>query len=329
MREYSVKGKILVTARSFRKVQGSHQQRLSDAGYSIVESPHDRPLEPAELAELMSDVVGVILGVDEVTPDVIDGAARLRVLSRFGVGVDNIDLEAASRGGVVVTNTPGANSVSVAELAIGLMLTLARHIAHHDRIVKRGGWERIRGVELSGGVLGLVGLGSIGQAVARRARGFGMQIVYYDPLPPPQAVIDSLQASACTFEDTLSQSDVVSLHCPLNDNTRHLINRRAMERMKPSALLINTARGGLVDEGALYDGLAQGKIAGAASDVFTQEPPRDSPLLTVDNFVATPHIGASTRQAAVRVGQMAAENALAVLRGERPEHVVNPEVYER
>ncbi|MBS1253025.1 MAG: Hydroxypyruvate reductase [Anaerolineales bacterium] len=329
MREYSVKGKILVTARSFRKVQGSHQQSLSDAGYSIVESPHDRPLEPAELAGLMGDVVGVILGVDEVTPDVINRAARLRVLSRFGVGVDNIDLKAASRRGIVVTNTPGANSVSVAELTIGLMLALARHIAHHDCIVKQGGWERIRGVELSGGLLGLVGLGSIGQAVAQRALGFGMRIVYYDPLPPPQEVIDSLPASACTFEDTLSQSDVVSLHCPLNDNTRRLINRRAIERMKPSALLINTARGGLVDEVALYDGLAQGKISGAASDVFTQEPPRDSSLLALDNFIATPHIGASTRQAAVRVGQMAAENALAVLRGERPEHVVNPEVYER
>ena len=141
-------------------------------------------------------------------------------------------------------------------------------------------------------------------------------------------MIDDLQASARTLEDVLSASDVVSLHCPLNDDTHNLIDRQAIERMKPSALLINTARGGLVNEQALYEALTEGKLAGAASDVFMHEPPGDNPLLGLDNFIATPHIGASTRQARVRVGRMAAENVLTVLRGERPEHVVNPEVYD-
>lgn len=320
--------KILITARSFRQTPGPHQQLLREGGYQILESPEDRPLEAAELVALVTDVEALIAGVDKITADVIASAERLRVISRYGVGVDNVDLEAATRRGIVVTTTPGANSVSVAELTLALILALARHIPHHNRVVKQGHWRRTPGVELSGAVLGLIGMGRVGREVASRAAAFGMRILYRDPVPPPQELLDRLGASSRPLEDLLSQSDVVSLHLPLDDDTRNLIDRQAIERMKPSALLINTARGGLVDEQALYEALVQGKLAGAACDSFSQEPPSESPLLDLDNFIATPHIGSTTLQATLRMGQMAAENALAVLRGERPEHVVNPEVYE-
>lgn len=321
--------KILITSRSFRKTEGPHQDLLRDAGYQIVESPHDRPLAADELAEAIAGVVAAILGVDEASATVFEHAERLKVVSRFGVGIDQVDLDAATRHGVVVTNTPGANSVSVAELAIGLMLALARHIPRHNQIVKRGSWQRIQGIELSGATLGLIGMGHIGREVATRAFALGMKILYHDPVQPPQELVDRLGASSHTLEELLSRSDVVSLHAPHTDATHNLIDAQALDHMKSSAMLVNTARGGLVDEEALYEALVRGKLAGAACDVFSEEPPRESPLLELDNFVATPHAGSATLQATIRMGTMAAQNALAVLRGERPAHVVNPAVYER
>ena len=322
-----MKEKILVTARSFRQTTGPHQQALIDAGYDLLNSPHDRPLTAPELAALITDVVGAILGLDDVTAEVINQARKLKVISRYGTGVDQVDLAAATARGIVVTTTPGANSVAVAELTLALLLALARHIPRHDRTVKQGEWKRLTGTELSGLQLGLVGLGRIGREVASRASAFGMRIRYHDPVPPPQALLDSLGASSCPLDELLAGSDVVSLHLPLTEDTRQLIDRAALARMKPTAFLINTARGGLVDEQALYEALASGRLAGAAFDTFAQEPPRDNPLLQLDNFIATPHAGSATTQTTRRMGLMAAENALAVLRGERPAHVANPEVY--
>lgn len=324
-----LKGKILVTARSFRQTEGPHQQLLREAGYSLAESPYDRPLDPAELIPLVSDVVAIILGLDQVTSEVISQAQQLRVISRFGVGVENVDLEAATSHGVVVTNTPSANSVAVAELTMALILALARRITYHERLVKQGQWTRVPGIELSGASLGLIGFGFIGREVAQRAVGFGMRILYHDPVPAPQELLARLGASYCSLEELLSGSDIISLHVPLTDDTHHLIERRALERIKPSAFLINTSRGSLVDEQALYEALAQGKLAGAACDVFSNEPPQDSPLLALDNFIATPHLGAATVQTTLRMGLRAVENVLAVLRGERPADVVNPEAYSR
>ncbi len=324
-----MKGKILVTARSFRATAGPHQQTLLDAGYEIVNSPYERPLEAHELAALITDVVGAILGLDEVTADVIAQATRLRVISRYGVGVDSIDLKAATEHGVVVTTTPGANSVAVAELTMGLLLALARHIPYHDRAVKEGGWKRAQGIELAGLTLGVVGLGQIGQLVARLATGFGMRVLYYDPFPPAQEVVDALGVSSRSLEALLAESDVISLHLPLTDATRNLIDQAALGLMKPSALLINTARGGIVDEQALYEALSAGRLAGAACDVFLKEPPGENPLLSLDNFIASPHAGSATRQTTLRMGMMASQNALAVLQGRRPAHVANPEVYAR
>lgn len=322
-----LKGKILVTARSFRQTQGPHQQLLREAGYSLAESPYDRPLDPAELIPLVSDVVAIILGLDQVTSEVISQAQQLRVISRFGVGVENVDLQAATAHGVVVTNTPGANRVAVAELTMALILALARRIPYHDRLVKQGQWRRAPGVELYDATLGLVGFGNIGREVAQRAAAFGMRILYNDPAPAPPELLARLGASYRSLEELLTESDIISLHLPLNQDTRHLIDRRALERMQPSAFLLNTSRGGLVDEQALYEALEQGRLAGAACDVFAKEPPANSPLLALENFIATPHIGSATAATTLRLGLRAAQNAVGVLRGERPADVVNPEVY--
>ncbi|MBE0689650.1 MAG: phosphoglycerate dehydrogenase [Anaerolineae bacterium] len=322
--------KILVTTRSFRKVPGKHQQLLPDAGYELVNSPVDRSLKADELGAILADpeIVGAILGVDEVTSTAIEQAQGLRVISRFGVGIDNVDLVAATARGIVVTNTPGANSIAVAELTLALMLALARHVTRHDRAIRNGDWSVISGMELHGQTLGIVGLGRIGQETAQRARAFGMRILYYDPVPASAEVVAALGATACTLDELLAEADVVSLHLPLMDDTRNLIGARAMERMKTGALLINTARGGLVDEAALYEALAQNKLGGAAFDAFAKEPSIGNPLLELENFIPAPHSGSATRQTTLRMGLMAAENAVMVLRGERPLHVVNPDVYQ-
>lgn len=322
-----MKGKILVTARSFRNLEGEHQDLLRRAGYELAFSPYDRPLQPGELAELIGDVVAVIAGLDSFTREVFEHAPQLRVVSRFGVGVDNVDLTAATEHGVVVTITPGANAVAVAELTILLMLALSRRLILHDRWVRAGQWKRANGMELIGSTLGIIGLGRIGREVASRARAFGMRIVFTDPAPPPEDQVRALEAVALPLDELLSVSDVVSLHLPLTDETYHLIGARELALMKPDAFLINTARGGLVDERALYEALKEGRLAGAAFDVFEKEPPDESPLFQLDNFIATPHIGSATVQTTRRMGIMAAQNALAVLEGQRPEGVVNPQVY--
>lgn len=321
--------KILVTARSFRKTEGPHLQMIRDAGYDMLNSPLDRPLEPAELIDVVGEAVGIILGVDNFTADVYDHAPRLKVISRYGVGVDKVDIAAATAHGVAVTTTPGANSVAVAELAIALMFALARHIPYHDRMVKGGGWARVTGIELTGLTLGLIGLGRIGQEVAKRVAGFGMRVLYYDPVTLPESLTAGLGVEYRPLESLLAESDVISLHLPFTPTTANMINRETLACLKPSALLINTSRGGLVDEQALYEALDAGRLGGAACDVFEKEPPGDIPLIQHDRFIAVPHIGSTTQQTTLRMGRMASENLLAVLRGERPASLANPEVFDR
>jgi D-3-phosphoglycerate dehydrogenase len=318
--------RVLITARSFRDTAGAHKQLLADAGCELVECPNEHPLSGQELAQWIGGVDAAILGLDVVDEGVLAAADRLRVISRYGVGVDAVNVGAATRSGVVVTITPGANSVAVAELAIALLMALARSIPYHDRVAKLGKWSRVQGMELTGATLGVVGYGRIGREVAQRAHGLGMNVLAYDPLLGPEAFAGSL-VTPSDLDGLLARSDAVSLHLPLTAETHNLIDAAALARMKPTAYLINTARGGLVDEAALYDALAGRKLAGAACDVFSKEPPESDGLVALDNFIAAPHIGSATRQTAARMSVQAAENALAVLRGERPQGVVNPEVY--
>jgi D-3-phosphoglycerate dehydrogenase len=299
---------------------------LRAAGCTLIECPNEHPLTAPELASWITGVDAAILGLDVVNEEVLHAANTLRVISRYGVGTDAVDLRAATRHGVVVTITPGANSVAVAELAIALLMALARSIPYHDRVAKLGKWSRVHGMELTGGTLGVVGYGRIGREVAQRASALGMRVLACDPMLPA-GTFAGTAVVPCDLDSLLAASDAVSLHLPLNSETRNLIDARALARMKPTAFLINTARGGLVDEQALYEALVQRQLAGAACDVFSKEPPDSGGLVSLDTFIAAPHIGSATRQTAARMSLMAAENALAVLRGEQPAGVVNPEVF--
>jgi len=234
-----------------------------------------------------------------------------------GVGVDHIDLKAAARLGIIVANCPGTNNQAVADLTIGLMLALARQIPAVDRKLRQHIWGRHSGSELWQKTLGLVGLGRVGCDVARRALGFEMKILAYDPYVSA-AQARASQVTLAPLDEVIAAADFLSLHASLTDETRGLIGAAQLRQMKPTAYLINTARGGLVDEAALYQALTEGVIAGAALDAFAEEPPWNSLLLTLDNVVVTPHIGAHTREAIERVGLLAVQNVVQALQTGEP-----------
>ena len=264
----------------------------------------------------------------KVTKDVLARASSLKVVGRAGVGVDNIDVEEATARKVLVVNAPTASSVSVAELAIGHMLSLSRYLAAADRSVKEGKWEKkkFEGYELFGKTLGLVGSGRIGAEVAKRAQAFGMRVLSYDPYLPPEAAA-KLGISLVDLATVLGQSDYVSIHAVLTPETKGMIGAPALAKMKRTAYLVNCARGEIVQAAALADALKAGTIAGAALDVFEREPPTDSPLLGAPNVVFTPHLGASTHEAQARAGAIIADQILKALDGKKPDFLVNPAAY--
>jgi D-3-phosphoglycerate dehydrogenase len=240
----------------------------------------------------------------KVSAEILEAAGSLKVVGRAGVGVDNIDVESATRRGIVVLNAPGGNVISAAEHAIALMLAAVRHIARADASLRRGEWERgrFRGIELHGKTLGLAGAGRIGSEVARRARAFGMRVVAYDPYLSRERA-QQVGMELVTLPDLLETADLVSVHVPLTEETQGLIGVKELAMMKPGAYLINAARGGVVDEAALFTALKEKRLAGAALDVFEKEPvSADHPLLQLDNVVAVPHLGAATREAQTSVG---------------------------
>jgi D-3-phosphoglycerate dehydrogenase / 2-oxoglutarate reductase len=296
---------IAVTARSFRQVPGEHHQLLAAAGLAVRFAEPDRPLAEDELVELVRGCWGLIVGVDPVSAAVLD-AGPLRAVVRFGSGTDNVDLAAARERGITVAATPGANARSVAELAIGLLLALARHVVVHDRQVRSGSWSRQMGTELAGRRLGVVGYGAVGRRVAAIARALDMEVVATDPL------VTEADVRLVDLDTLLATADAVTLHAPLDDSTRGMIGAAELDRMRRHALLVNTSRGGLVDERALAEALAAGRIRGAAADAFEHEPPVGSPLLGLDNFVASPHAGGATAQAVTRAGVAAVRTLLAV-----------------
>lgn len=321
--------RVLITSRSFRETPGQHWDILQAAALEIVDSGVPRALTEEELIARLADVDGALLGVDPVTRRVIEAAPRLRVISRQGVGTDSVDLVACSERGIIVTTTPNTSTASVAELAISLMLALLRKIPQSNRLVKEDKWSRLLGGELTGKTIGLVGFGRIAQETARKLSGFEPVILYHDPYRPPLEVEQALKAHYVPLDELFQKADILSLHSALNDSTRRLINARTLALMKPGAILINTARGGLVDEQALAEALRGGKIAGAAADVFEREPPTGSPLIDadqpLDNFIAAPHIGAFTAEANIRVAVASAQNLVDGLAGKRPASTVNPE----
>jgi D-3-phosphoglycerate dehydrogenase len=279
---------------------------------------------PALLAAVREADALVVRSETNVTRQVLDAAPKLRVIARAGVGVDNIDLEAATRAGVLVLNAPGANAVSAAEHTIALLLAVTRQIVYADTTTRAGRWERksLRPIDLKGRTVGLVGLGRVGSQVATRLRAFEMNVIAYDPYITPRRFTE-LQAAPVDYETLLSASDVISFHVPENAETCNLLDREAISLLKPTSIVINAARGGVVDEVALAEALREGRIAGAGVDVFPHEPCSASPLFDVPTAVLTPHTGGSSAEALAAVGEIISTTTLAALRGEAVSNAVN------
>jgi D-3-phosphoglycerate dehydrogenase/(S)-sulfolactate dehydrogenase len=299
---------------------------LREHGCETVHRVYRGPRSHEELVELFHDVDGAIIASDRVSAAVMDAAPRLRVIARPGVGYDSVDVAAATERGIAVCNMPGVNRTAVAELTIAQLLLCARRIPPNIDDVRAGSWRRLEGRELRGATLGLIGLGTIGKAVAELARCFAMSILAYDKHPDAEFA-EAHGVRYVGIETLLRESDFVSVHMFLDADTRHWIDEAKLALMKPTAYLINTARGPVVDEAALGRALRDRVIAGAALDVVEVEPlPADSPLRELDNVYVTPHIGGVTREARERSGWGAARNVLDILDGHEPTNVVNPEV---
>jgi lactate dehydrogenase-like 2-hydroxyacid dehydrogenase len=307
--------RVIVT----RKLPDAVETRLREQ-FTVALNPEDRPFERAHLVRALAEADGLICAVtDALDAGLLTGERRVQILANFGVGVNNIDLEAARAAGVVVTNTPGVLTDATADLAIALMLSATRRMSETEAVLRAGGWDGFRptgfmGMGLQGKSLGIVGMGRIGQATARRARAFGMRIVYFNrsevgPLEFPAVPRPSIEA-------VLSEADVVSLHIPGGGENRDLISAEKLALMKPTAFLVNTARGDVVDEAALVDALAAGRIAGAGLDVYAEEPKVPAALLRLTNVTLLPHIGSATLETRTAMGMLAADNLIAHFAGE-------------
>jgi D-3-phosphoglycerate dehydrogenase len=318
--------KVYVLSRSFGKFS-EKALKLVESVAKIECNLYGR-LSEEELLEVIKDVDGIIVGADKIDRKIIENCRKLKIIAKHGVGIDNIDLKAATDNNIVVTSAPHTNAESVADFTIGLILSVARHIPQAHFSTKHGKWEapRFIGNEVYGKTIGIIGLGEIGYRVARRAMGFSMQILAYDPYISFEKAKET-SARVVDLETLLRESDFVTLHVPLTDETRGMIGKKELHLMKKTAYLINMSRGTVVDENSLYDALKEGKITGAAIDVYSREPPsKDFPLFELDNVVVTPHIAAYTREAMSRMDETVAEDIVKFFKGEEPKHIANPEV---
>jgi len=299
------KWKIVVTPRSFAVSNIAPQKILEDAGCLVV-----RYRAGDDLLELLKDADGVIADPEPYTKEVMAASVRLKIISRYGVGYDSVDMAAAKAANIAVTNTPGANADSVADLAMALMLASARQIPFQDNLIKLNPKvEKLTGSEVWKKTLGIIGVGRIGKGLIERASGFRMRILCFDTYRD-EAFAEKYGARYVDFDTLLGESDFVSLHAPSTPETSKMINSAALAKMKKTAILINTARGGLVDEDALARALIEGQIAGCALDVMMDENTYDSPLCKLPNCIVLPHVGATTHEAAYNMGMMAAKNIL-------------------
>lgn len=301
--------KILVTPRSFSQNSEVPKQMLLDKEFELVANPFGRIMSKEEMMTLVQDVDGIILGVDPFDKDIISAAPKLKMISRYGVGLDNVDVEAANEGNIEVKRTVGANSDAVADYAFGLMLDLTRKITLIDRECRKGNWKKIKTSEMNHKTIGIIGLGAIGKGVAKRAQGFDMKVLAFDMFK------DEIYAEAndITFTDLetiYKEADFISLHLPLTEETHHMISTDQFNRMKDSAIIVNTARGGIMDEEAMYVALRDGTIGAAGVDVFEQEPPKNPKIMDLDNLVIGAHCAASSLEAIDNMSMMAARNLI-------------------
>ncbi|MCK5548040.1 MAG: hypothetical protein KAI64_03435 [Thermoplasmata archaeon] len=290
-----------------------------------------RDVSPNELLECIKDYDALIVRTKtKVTKEVIDNGEKLKVIAMAGIGFDHINVAHAETKGIVVVNAPSGSTYSVAELAVGHMISIARFLPRADRTTKEGHWEKtkLKGAELYGKTLGIIGLGRIGKQVALRARAFEMDILAYDPYVSPDTMSE-YGTKQTSLDELLMKSDFVTLHAALTEETRGMLNHERLAKMKKSAYIINAARGAMTIEKDLVEALEKGTVAGIAMDVYEKEPPKDSPLLKLDNVALTPHLGASTREGQKRAGTIVAGDVLGVLEGKKAENVIDLDPYSK
>jgi D-3-phosphoglycerate dehydrogenase / 2-oxoglutarate reductase len=322
--------RVLIGPTTLARVQAPFVDSLRAAGFELVYHGKDHQLTEDELLEALADVDASLAGSEPYTSRVLAARPRLRVIARVGVGYDAVDVEAATARGVAVTIAPNTNQGAVAEHTFALMLALTKNIVRQHLTTRAGGWPRGANLPLRGSTLGLAGLGRIGKAVATRARAFEMRVLAHEPFAPDPEFASAHGIAFVPLEVLLAESDFLSLHLPLTPESRHLINSRTLARMKPTAFLINTARGGLVCEADLLEALRHRRLAGAALDVFEQEPAVGNPLFELDNVLVTPHAAGVDLRSRDDMALSAAEAIVALSHGEWPaEKVVNPSVRDR
>jgi D-3-phosphoglycerate dehydrogenase len=301
--------KVLITPRSYGKHDNAPFALLKEKGFEVVRNDTGGIMKERALKAAIAGVDGVIIGVDPLTADVMSAAPGLKAVAKYGVGTDNIDLTYCEERGIKVSKTTGANSEAVADYTFALMLSLARKVVLIDRECRKRNWGKITTSDAANKTLGLIGLGAVGRGVVNRAKGFGMDVLAYD-VYWDDGYADSAGVKFADVDEICARSDFISLHTPLTDETRHILDARRIALMKPDAFIVNTARGGLIDEGALLDALASGRIGGAGLDVFAQEPPEDDRWYGLDNIVFGSHCAASTIGAAGNMSMMSTNNLI-------------------
>jgi len=321
---------VLVEARPFALFDSAPMEKLKTSGMRVIDL-RGSGIKDKIFIKNLKQADAVLCGNDlRVDDDFFNRAPKVKAVAKLGVGLDTVDIDAASRHGVIVFHTPGANDQAVADHTFALILSLARKIRYCDQSLREKRWEhtKIIGVEIWQKTIGIIGLGAIGRCVALRAKGFQMKIVACDPYWPAKFATEQ-RIEQLPLDELLQVSDIVTIHAPLTPENKELINARTLGLMKPTAFLINAARGGIVNETDLHQALKNGLIAGAGLDVFEYEPPHDSPLLDLENVVLTPHTAAFTHEAINNMSMRMAEQLIDVYHGKQPVHIVNPEVFKR
>lgn len=310
--------RVLVTTTSYQDTPGPHHDLLKSAGYDLTFARG--PLTEEEMLGLVGELDGILCGDDAMTRPVLEKSLpRLRVLSKYGIGLDRIDLKAARELGIPVCYTPGVNHTTVAEHSFGLLLSLCRNIPKENALVKSGQWKRITGHELLGKTMGILGLGRIGKEVAVRALAFGMRVVAHDPVHDEVFLREHPIEMMSSAELVITNADVLALHMNLSETTRGLLNKQRIALLKPGVYIVNCARGALVDQDALAEALQAGTVAGYGCDVLENEPPEpNNPLIGLENVIITPHIGSRTFESVERQAEMATRNLILMLSGRQP-----------
>ncbi|WP_211198893.1 phosphoglycerate dehydrogenase [Oceanobacillus jeddahense] len=300
--------KVLVTPRSFGRHSNEPYEILNQFGVEVKMNPYGKILTEEQMIEEIKDVDGIIVGVDPLNKKVLQHAENLKVISKYGVGIDNIDMEYAKEKNIEVVRAMNANADAVADYTLALMMAVARNVVQIDKECRELNWQKITTVDVHKKTLGLIGLGNIGKKVVQRAKGFEMDILAYDLVPDEEYAEKSGIQYVNKLEEIFEKADFITLHLPLNEHTEHIVGREQLERMKSTAVLVNTARGGLIDEQALSDALQERLIWGAGIDVFESEPPQNKELLELDNIVIGSHCAASTVQAIDNMGIISSQN---------------------